>query len=304
MCIKIPAFNESFFVKNQENSSSCVTLISQVSKDSFDLYCQMFDKLGFSKKEEYDTIGHNFAAYLKDDIGFFLNFFENARELYIVEETNCRYFSFVDKAMETKHTQQITQICLEDFGMSYVVRLGDGRFIVFDGGREFEPDCDRLYKCLKDGSMSDKPVISAWIMTHAHADHYHCFLRFIDKYADDVIIEKFMYNFPEHDDFEHYPALKNKDGRFEEDSSPYVNIPKMKEKIAKTGAAVYTPHTGQIFNIGDSKCEILSSMDDTIHCSNDINASSLVIRMELAGQVILWTADTGVVCAKLAQKYK
>ena len=48
-------------------------------------------------------------------------------------------------------TPEITQIALEDFGMSYVIRLSDGRFIVIDGGRDFEPESDKLFKALNDG---------------------------------------------------------------------------------------------------------------------------------------------------------
>lgn len=64
--------------------------------------------------------------------------------------------------------------------MSYVIRLTDGRFIVIDGGREFEPDSERLYQCLKNGSSGQNPVIAAWIMTHPHSDHFHCFIEFMD----------------------------------------------------------------------------------------------------------------------------
>ena len=56
---------------------------------------------------------------------------------------------------------QITQLEQEDYGMSYVIRLSDGRFIVIDGGNNFEPDIDRLMNCLKAGSNSEKPVIAS-----------------------------------------------------------------------------------------------------------------------------------------------
>ncbi len=302
MNIKIPAFGETNFAANQENANSHVTIISEAEKQTFASYCEMFANEGFVKKEEYTNDTHLYAAYSKDNTGIFLNYFENTGELTVVKETNCLYFSYSDNMMEASVTAQITQIHLEDFGMSFAVRLSDGRFILFDGGREFEPDCDRLYECLKAGSPYSKPVIAAWIMTHPHSDHFHCCMPFIDKYGDDVVIEKFMFNFPEHDDFEHYPALANKDWRFE-DSSPHTNIPKFKERIARTNADVYTPHTGQIYQIGDAKCEILSSMDNTIHCSSDVNASSVVVRMELGGQVILWTADASFSIAKIPERY-
>ena len=155
---------------------------------------------------------------------------------------------------------------------------------------DLEPDADELFKTIKEGSPDEKPVIAAWILTHAHSDHFHCVMPFMDKYGELVTVERFMYNFPERDDLEHYPKLKHKDKRFV-DSSIYTNIPLMEERIAKCGAKVYMPHTGQKYIIGDAVLEILSSIDDTIHVSDDINPTSLFIRMELGGQVILWSAD-------------
>ena len=78
----------------------------------------------------------------------------------IVWEKNCRYFDYEDISLKSVVPVQLTQLTLEDFGMSYVIRLTDGRFIVIDGGREFEPDSERLYQCLKNGSSGQNPDCS------------------------------------------------------------------------------------------------------------------------------------------------
>jgi len=49
--------------------------------------------------------------------------------------------------------------------------------------------------------------------------------------------------------------------------------------------------------------EILASMDDTVHVSPYINDTSLVIRMEIRGQVILWCSDSPFSTAKLSRRY-
>ena len=116
------------------------------------------------------------------------------------------YFSYTDRFRGDMMAPQITQVHLEDFGLSYVIRLSDGRFIIFDGGWNFEPDRNRLFECLKAGSPDEKPVIAAWILTHPHGDHYLCFLGFMEQYGDQVVIEKFLFNFPEFDDIEHTPS--------------------------------------------------------------------------------------------------
>ena len=302
MKIEIPAFGETAFSENRENAAARVVLMENAAPGAFDAYCSLLEENGFRCMEAYTQGAHRYAAYYDGERGVFLNDFASIHRLSVVEEENCRYFAFADVSAKASVPAQITQVTLEDYGISYVIRLTDGRFIVFDGGREFEPDEDRLFACLKEGAMGGKPVIAAWILTHPHSDHFHCMIGFMERYGEMVTVEKFLFNFPEPDDYEHYPTLGNKDKRFE-DSSATTNIPKMLEQVERSGAAVYMPHTGQRYRIGDAALEILSCMDDTIHCSKNVNATSLVIRMELAGQVILWAADVPFSDARLPERY-
>lgn len=301
--LHIPAFGEAEFFENRESGNATAVMIPNADIHAFSKYGRLLEECGFMQKEERRTDTHLYAAYSDGETALFLNWFAATNELYLVTEEHCRYFSYSDQMQSTVTTAEITQLELEDFGMSYVVRISDGRFILFDGGRNFETDRDRLYQHLKDRSVHEKPRIAAWILTHPHPDHFHLFIGFMDKYADDVIIESFLFHFPECTDFAHYPALADTDSRFDYDTSAPAYIPRMLAHMEKTGAPIYTAHTGQIYRIGDAVCEVLASMDDTIHISGNINAISLVIRMELAGQVILWAADASFSITKLPEKY-
>ena len=74
--------------------------------------------------------------------------------------------------------------------------------------------------------------------------------------------------------------------------------------IEKSGAKVYKAHTGQHYELGGAKMEILSSPDDFYKTPvRDFNTQSLVIKMTLAGQTILWTADCYLKAAKLAERW-
>jgi len=301
--IKLSAFCEENFFDEIENRDSRVITVTAADEALFDRYCALFEGEGFEKKEEWQREGNLFAAYRKESTGIFVSYFGALSEISIVVEENCRYFDYTDCPAGASVTPQITQISLEDFGMSYAIRLPDGRFILIDGGREFEPEADKLYDRIKADSPFDTPIIAAWIMTHPHSDHFHCFVPFMDKYADKVKIEKFIFNFPEADDLAHYPKLAELDDRMDYDTSETTYIPLMLERIENTGAAVYTPHTGQVYKIGDAVCEILASMDNTIHLSDNINAASIVIRMELGGQVILWATDASFSKAKIPERW-
>ena len=297
-----PAFGETDYSETRENNTARVFVLHNAEVASFDAYCHMLKQMNYIPREHYMREGHSFAAYEKDGEGLFLNYFHAVRELYIVAEENCRYFSYTDTSQAETVSVQITQVELEDFGMCYAIRLSDGRFIVIDGGRGFDPDIERLYRCLRNGTPHSSPIIAMWILTHPHSDHFHGFMSFMERYGAEVTVEKFLLNFPEPTDTKHYPKLAHQDPRFT-DTAEVIRIPLMYEYIKKTGAPVYMAHTGQKYTVGDANCEILACMDDTIHWSDNINATSLVIRMELAGQVILWATDAAFSIARLPEKH-
>ena len=298
----IPAFNEKNCIENIENNNSRVYAFSNAEEGDFDSYVGLLLEKGFEKKESYVRDGQHYAAFSNGDTGVFINYFGTVGDMFIAVDEKCNYFEFEDKGGEAVVVPQITQVKLEDYGMCYAIRLSDGRYIVIDGGRGFEREVDRLYKCLTEGSPYDKPTIAIWILTHPHSDHFHGYMAFMEKYADRVNIESYLLNFPESDDLTHYPLLASKDFRFV-DSSGCTNIPIMFKWMEKSGAPIYTAHTGQSYRVGDACFSILASIDDTIHLTDSINATSLVLRMELAGQVILWATDAPFSTDKLNEKY-
>ena len=78
-------------------------------------------------------------------------------------------------------------------GMSIIYRLSDGSLFVFDGGGGYVRYM--LYKCLKDLSGGGKIKVAAWVMTHAHGDHFYAMkglLEGVHKY--DFEIQEFWYN--------------------------------------------------------------------------------------------------------------
>ncbi|MBQ9131095.1 MAG: MBL fold metallo-hydrolase, partial [Clostridia bacterium] len=300
--IRIPAFGETNVIKTQVNEGTAVYAFSDTEDTAFAAYCQLLEQNGYQQREARAAEGRQYAAYQKEDRGVFLTAYATTGELRIVTEEGCLYFSLSDTAGEARVVPQITQIALEDFGMSYVIRLPDGRFIVIDGGRNFEPDQDKLFARLCKDAEGDTPVIAAWIMTHPHDDHFHCFNGFMERYGHRVFIERFLLNFPEADDFEHYPKLAY-DNKEAGSNGSCVDVPVMLAYMQGTGAPIYTPRTGQIYRVGDAVLEILSCMDDTVHVSQNINASALVIRMELGGQTVLWATDASFEWSKLPERY-
>ncbi|MBQ8213730.1 MAG: MBL fold metallo-hydrolase [Clostridia bacterium] len=299
--IEIPAFGEARFEAHVTDRKNVVYTLSDAEETLFDSYAELFVRHGFTMRERRERENYRYAAYFDGTDAYFLNYYAGVKELMVIAERETAYFSYSDQVGEAVCTPQVTQVKLEDYGMSYAIRLSDRRFIVIDGGWAMKDACDNLYECLTEDTNGEKPVIAAWILTHPHPDHYHCFDYFMERHENDVIVEKVMFNFPEYDDLEHYPHL-TESASANTDTSAYVHVPIFLARLEKLGAPVYKLHTGQVYRIGDAVCEILVSMDDTIHLSQNLNAISVVIRMELAGQVILWTTDASFSIARIPEK--
>ena len=282
--------NESVVsVDSRINSTSGVRIIKNANLEDYTSVIHALIKDGYELKEENNKVFHKFGAYTKDGIGVFVNYFVNVSEITVCTEEKSNYFSYYDEVGEKLVSSQITQVHLHDFGMSYAIRLSDGRFIIIDGGWDDVGDAERLYEVLRSGSQNGKIIIAAWIFTHMDPDHYRCINVFTELHVEDVSVQRFMFNFP----------AKSKDN-FEKEEP---HILKAFENMKLYDAEVYHPHTGQIYKIGNALFECLSCPDDTYYFAEDDNAASLVFRMELEGQVVLWTGDACFSDSALLKKY-
>ncbi len=308
MCsIQLPAFGETEYIDIQENKAARVILIPGTATARFGDYRALLEREGFAQKELFSAEHRSFAAYEKDGWGVFLNYFANTIELQIVVEENSAYFSCADTCGPVCTTPQLTQVKMRDYGLSYVVRLSDGRLLVIDGGNTFEEEPAALFARLKKDSPFEKPVIAGWIMTHPHSDHINCFFPFMEKYGAEVTVERFFFNFPEADDLEHYPKLDTISSGFarwlDRDAKNIEVIRLFLAKVEEMGVPVYTPHTGQDYRLADARIRFLATMDDTIHCSDNINAASLMFVLELGGQKIFFGGDGSFSDSRLPERY-
>ena len=306
MTWNIPLPSGSPYSEFVENKDTVTAVYNGVTREDAEAYIAALKEAGFAMREAGNTPERRFAALEKDGDGVFVNHYPATSELSVVSEKNTAYFRYFDECGSAVVPAQITQIALEDFGMSYAVRLEDGRYIVIDGGWENEPDADKLMACLKRGTVREKPVIAAWIMTHPHVDHYRCFLVFIKKYASDVVIEKMLYTFPGLEEIRAGKGFSVGEPILDEGGEA-AGLPRFFKAVSALGVPVYAPHTGQHYRIGGAMCDILASPDDDVwrrsEGGGDLNCDSLVIRMTLSSQVILWCADALFDPMRLTARY-
>lgn len=300
--VQIPAFCETEYFDNQMNQNARVVLLPQAEASCFADYCGLLSREGFAQRERRSDPYGEYAAFYKDGWGVFVNYFANSRELQLVIEENTKKFSYRDACGEPRVAPQVSQLKLRDYGMIYVIRLSDGRFLLIDSGRPFVEDADRLFACLKAGSPHEKPVIAAWVFTHAHSDHIYGFFPFWERHGAEVSIEKMLFCFPEPWDMVHYPALE-KPAKDYPDKTGNEKLKDFLDLVAQLEIPVFAPHTGQVYPVGDTELLFLAGMEDTIHCAQHVNATSLAFSMELAGQKILWTGDSRFSEVRFSERY-
>lgn len=306
--LRLPAFSETEYFDNRVGKNCRVLLIPNANREAFEHYARLFPENDFEEKERFCAETRCYAAFFNGSCGIFVNYYTEIRRLQLVIEENCKYFSYTDAETAPCVTPRLSQLYLCDYGMSYVLRLSDGRLVIIDGANVYEKDVDNLFARLQKDSPAEKPVIAAWIFTHPHSDHYFCFFPFMEKYGNAVEIQKFFFHFPESQDFVHYPKLGKTENVFsrysgEEGITSSEILQRFYEKLEAMGTPVYTPHAGQYYRIGDAKLQIFSAMDDTIHCCQNINAASLMFTVELGGQKIFFGGDGSFADSLLAERY-
>ena len=280
----------------EDEGGATVYSVLDVKKSGYLDYISALLLSGYSKSEEY-SLGPCSVTVLKKDSDLILcTYYEATAEARIVTEQCSKYFGFSDTTGKKRCGALMTQIDLEDFGGSVIFRLCDGRFIIFDGGWDFEPDAEKLIKCLREQSPDPVPIVACWIFTHPHIDHYRCFVVAYEKFAEAFKVERFLYNFPSTDesDLTRAPGLVRE--------AEYMM--RLDECVKKTGAPVYKAHTGQVYEIGGARLEVLSSPDDAFFVPvNNLNSLSLIIKLTLEGQVFMMCADALLKVARLADRF-
>lgn len=217
-------------------SGTLLQYYSSATRQDYDDYCKTLENAGYrlyasTTRTNTDTDRDNYYKTYVDDTNMVHVYFiassdkaasatkgevrlvtaklENINLPNLEEQT----YKKVTDTMVTQMRLAYNNACNKGtFGLCYIITLEDGSFIVFDGGGYIKDgvtsyDHVRLYTILeerykaifgKNPSESDPIVISAWILTHQHWDHYSNFSAFVTDYcagdAPTVKIEQYICN--------------------------------------------------------------------------------------------------------------
>ncbi len=184
-------------------------------------------------------------------------------------------------------SQRITQITpnaeVVNFGMCYILALGEGHFLVYDGLGSAGEDEVKLWETLEaDTPKGQKPVIDAWILTHPHYDHIAGVQKFAARYGDAVEVRNFVMNMANPHTF---PVRL-----WKEVSDCYATwLPGI--RAAYPNAPFWKVHTGERFFVGQAEVEVLLTQEEIYPDEMLVNDSSLVTRVMLNGKKLFFPAD-------------
>ena len=172
------------------------------------------------------------------------------------------------------------------YGMCYLLRLSDGRFIVIDGGFNRKKDADDLYALLtKYTPKGTTPTIALWIITHAHVDHHGTFaFQFLNNYKNNATVENVMFN-PPGGGILTAPANETVTGLM----NGHITL---NNAIKRYGAKNIRSHVGDKYYVGDAVIDVLYTVDYQYPKQfNYYNTSSMILSITLGGQRIMFTGD-------------
>ena len=88
-------------------------------------------------------------------------------------------------------------------GMSYIIQISDGRFIIIDGGISDLMSRERMMVYMKEKSPTKEPVIACWFITHMDGDHFNNAYAMLTTYLyrAQLEVQEIAYTFPLPEDF-------------------------------------------------------------------------------------------------------
>ena len=259
----------------------------------FEAACKYYTDNGYTVYRATEKVDNRFTTFTKGTAMAHVYWFKELSELNIViSDTAAYYLPPVNPAV-TDGDVECTIVQLEDSthvnGMSYVIQLKDGSYIVYDGS--YSSQARLLLQYLKDNHKGEgKPLIRAWVMTHSHNDHYPAFSQIARRWADQIQVEYVLVN-----------PLNEEE--FELDEEELYLSTTFREDVARfSGTKLVYVHTGMEFVFCNLTMEVLWTPDDLYKnitnrtlANRDINFNntSIVTRLYDADYNTLFTADIG-----------
>lgn len=275
-------------------------IYTETGPGEIDTYIRLLEQDGFVVREE-SVIGKNrFLTCLGEKGLVHLSYFAHLGSIGIVtdglgvtsyKESEPEYEKIIETTLAVMSQDYSRRDITDGNSESFVITLEDGRYIVIDGGYDY--DAKRLYRFLRDNNKrtDNRLVIAAWILSHSHDDHYGAFIQFAKDYNSDVILEAIVAN-------------TSVEAMYSGGYDGYLH-----EKLVGVAKDIYhckllRPHTGQTLTFCNAEFQILYTAEDYAIYNGygtlvSENTASLVVKMRANGQTVLFTNDADIVVSRM-----
>ena len=288
------------FYENAKNENVLLRF-TEVSEAQYENYYKSFLP-EFTIYDEKCIVGNRFATLVTEEMRLHVCYYPATSEMRVIYGKRKWLPSLTAPETASTTPASFTQIGLVNGGMLYVAQLKDGSFLIIDSGKKNDTDRDTLLKFLyeKKPVQHEKPIISAWLISHAHHDHLHLCLEFLSDYGDKVELALFGYNFP---DFEN--GIIKSDKAVETEHAAMWQA-RMKDFLDERYPCVtrYTMHTGQTLRLPGCDVDFLGTWEDYWpETMVTVNQTSFILRLRFEdGCTFLLPADAWTGQTDLAVK--
>ncbi len=276
-------------------------------KDFLD-YCKKLENEGFELYSSKKSNGNLFSTYTDGDNIVNVAFVSYKDiDKYIVRDVSYVLIS-VDSVRNStlpckaEAYEKITTVQVTTNSVGFIVRLEDGRFLVIDGHVGADEHVDLIYEELcRQNVRGGKPVVAAWLFSHAHGDHVGAFIGILNRYSEDIEVQTVVHNFPGESLYmpykNHMEGIPNSEG--EKMSNRSRDIYRLMKEKVPNGRYVIA-HVGQTFEYPGVKFEVVMTSE---HLYNkqmiDTNMSSVVYLLTMPGGKLLALGDAVDAAAKI-----
>ena len=299
---ELPAFDGATSVSYYEGGLSTDEMIFEgATADSYSAYVQKLIDAGYKKYTDNTIKTNLFTTLYNDNYTINVGYYDYYKAVHTTVEPFTPQ-SLIglesDNVTETVTTGQITMIGLEykkadggyaTNGMSILIRLTDGRFIIIDGGHSgIQADADMLIDQMKAQSAdyiskTGGIKVAAWIITHSHGDHNGMINSKSSTFNNAGIkIERLIVNFLSVTELQ--KAKTTYSGNFTESEGNGWSA--TVSAAGKMNAPVVSARVGQVFYYANAKLEVLYTIDSYApNVCNAQNTTSLIIKMTFTDPV-------------------
>lgn len=301
----LPGYENGTYSASYKGSNNSTELIfANTTPEAYSAYVKKLEGAGFTTYTTNTITDNQFATLNNADYTINVGYYAYEKSTRLIMEKLAPAVGLKDDNKYTAvTTSQITMLGLQYFkdnenvcnGLSMLIRMTDGRFIVVDGGFNRSTDAQLLLKAMQEQSKdyikgNDKITVAAWIITHAHGDHSGMIGKQYGTFRS-IKVEKFLVNFMS--DEERNKAIGSSTYSANWGSGEGGGWTNVITAAKSLGATVQHVRVGQVLYMADVTMEVLYTIDSYApKVCNAFNTTSLILKLTFGdGTTFLVTGD-------------